>query len=95
MNWDVVVRHDTTMWNEGFEHAREPYAVITVSSQTDADALAAWVNTTYGLRQLPWDDIDKAFTAKTHPSSDQLREPMSFTEAKSVVAARISEWLGL
>ena len=98
MSFDVEVWHDTTMWNEGFEHAREPYALVVVPNAQTAADVAAWVDVTYALSTRAWADSDKAFTARTHPSapaSDGLFKVLPADEAKAYLAERIVEWRGL
>lgn len=96
--WDVEVWHDTTMWNEGFEQAREPYAIVNVSTDLDAVSVAAWVDTTFALSTLPWADMDKAFTAKVtrilhqHPG---VHAATSVADAQQFISARVAEWRGL
>ena len=47
--WTVELWHDTTMWNEGFEYARDPIATVVVATEAEATALAAWVDQEHGL----------------------------------------------
>ena len=98
MSFDVEVWHDTTMWNEGFEYAREPHALVVVPDAQTAADVAAWVDVTYALSTRAWADIDKAFTARTHPSTpagDGLFKVLTADEAKTYLTERIAEWRGL
>lgn len=38
--WCVEMRYDTTMWNEGFEIARQPRAIVFFATRAEADTPA-------------------------------------------------------
>jgi hypothetical protein len=42
--WAVDMRHDTTMWNEGFDIAAAPRATVHTNNRNDADQICAAIN---------------------------------------------------
>jgi hypothetical protein len=60
--WRIEINHNTTMWNEGFEHARQPWAVI----YTDSERLAGTINSVIELQWNPGAAMDHVFSAKVY-----------------------------
>lgn len=97
-SWDVEIWHDTTMWNEGFEHARQPFVTLVAPTEEVAAAVSSWVDTSYSLQTRTWEDIDKAFTTRTHPTGprDSDAHPVvNLTHAQTVVPALLAQWRGI
>lgn len=95
--WDVEVWHDTTMWNEGFENAREPYTVVRVADEKTANLVSAAVdqhNRTVGTPADPgW---DRKFEARSNPSNPNRNLPlMSASQAAGFIQGAISKWEGI
>jgi hypothetical protein len=88
----LLLCHDTTMWNEGFEYAREPVARVTVDAVT-ADMLADWIDRTHAL-DLPNSDWGRSFRYERidlGPGGATVAEPV----ARAVLQAAIDGWDGL
>lgn len=97
-SWDIEVWHDTTMWNEGFEHAAEPFTVLVAPTEQVAKDVSAWIDSTYSLENAPLESWDKVFTTRIHPTGG----PAGFTHpvvnlahAQAVVPHLLSLWRGL
>lgn len=84
--------HDTTMWNEGFEYAREPLATVVVD-EASAEVLSAWVATRHALTndRHTW---DRAFRCTVDPSDPHL-PVLGEQEARAQLTAAIAGWGGL
>ncbi|AXV07583.1 hypothetical protein DVS28_a2904 [Euzebya pacifica] len=85
----LEVRHDTTMWNEGFELALRPVAAVLVSPD-DAEAIAAEVAATHGR---PAADRGRSFTTRIVPDVSGLL--WNRADATELVGVALRTWRGL
>lgn len=91
MNSAVVVRHDTTMWNEGFESAREPLVTVVVGHAAQVTSLIDIVSAHNAKmeRSLTW---DRLFDVASHPSNEPA---LSYDDARRRLEAAIRGWEGI
>ena len=97
MSWDVEIWHDTSMWNEGFDQAHEPYVVIRVPNEKEAKIVERWLDTVYNKSLAGKGLYDRWFKARLNPSNPN-RTPLTVSSgvyAVSLVSAAISQWEGI
>lgn len=99
MSYDVEIWHDTTMWNEGFEKAREPYVIVRVHTEQDADLVEQWVAFwNKSVEKLGSEGWGRLFTAQRHlvdPNHPGSRTPMPVQQAVGFAQGAISKWEGI
>lgn len=84
--------HDTTMWNEGFERAREAVATVVVAPGV-GERLRAWIKAGHSL-SVPSVRDDRAFRCRTAPADARL--PLLTEEsARATLQQAIDAWEGL
>lgn len=97
-SWDIEVCHDTTMWNEGFEHAAEPFTVLVAPTEQVAKDVSAWLDSTYALENATRENWDKVFITRIHPTggSTGVKHPVvNLAHAQAVVPNLLAQWRGL
>lgn len=87
----IEVWHDTTMWNEGFEQAAEPYVIVKVSSDSDAHALGQWMEETHSLDAR---NDYYGFTIR-RGWADPALPTLSLPHAKQTINDAIANWGGI
>lgn len=97
MSWDVEIWHDTTMWNEGFDMAREPYVTVRVPDEKGADvvvqAIAHWNKSFTGQQDPGW---DRRFEARPNPSNPKRQiQTLPTVQAVGYVQGAIAMWEGI
>lgn len=100
--WCIEVNHDTTMWNEGFEHADEPWAVFYTNNEVLAHNLRVIISEQWNDGA----DMDKMFEVRkyktekpelsgTSASDGQLGFFSDQDMALSALSARLVMWEGI
>ncbi|MGV8846494.1 MAG: hypothetical protein ACOH1Y_09235 [Propionicimonas sp.] len=89
---EVELWHDTTMWNEGFEKAREPLTTAVLAGPAEAHRLELWVQTAHGLMAGAYNDY--AFQTRLHPAGPGATA-VTVVQAQAAFTAAIDGWDGI
>lgn len=90
---EIELWHDTTMWNEGFDNARDAIVIVAVSTDADRDDLVAWVDVNWGSGSIGR-DWGRMFVTRAHAAYPEATA-LTLDAAKQVFQTVIDAWGGI
>lgn len=93
----VELWHNTGMWNEGFENAREAVSTVSVSTDADRDDLVQWVVANFAeawRNGVAVRSVDQLFETHVHAAYPEA-PCLTLDGAKQVFQTVVDAWKGI